>query len=263
MVLPMSVAGAVTGAREVSDPVQHEFEYSVCTIVNDRSHYQAMLASFRNAGFDENTSEFLYIDNVDTNRFDAFDSVNQLIAQSSGKYIVLCHQDVRLLSDGIDALTNRLDALNTLDESWALAGNAGKTPAGERRIRITDRHGANQHNGPLPTQVVSLDENFMVVKQSAMLGVSTDLGGYHLYGTDICLLARMRGLNAYVIDFHLEHLGAGKIKDDFFICADDFERKYQQQFKRRLLKTLSTRLMVGAMRWELGLRAWLRRRRQS
>jgi hypothetical protein len=93
--------------------------------------------------------------------------------------------------------------------------------------------------------------------------VSTDLGGYHLYGTDICLLARLRGLNAYAIDFHLEHLGAGNIKEDFFICADEFERKYQRQFKRRLLKTLSTRLMVGAMRWELGLRAWRRRRRQS
>jgi hypothetical protein len=112
----MSGSGEFAEAREVSAPIRHALEYSVCTIVNDRSQYQAMLTSFRNAGFTESTSEFLYIDNVDANRLDAFQSVNQLIAQSVGKYIVLCHQDVRLLTDGLDVLTDCLKSVNAASE---------------------------------------------------------------------------------------------------------------------------------------------------
>lgn len=250
------------GARNASRPVSAELVFSICTIVNDYSQYQAMLDSFKNSGFEATTSEFLYIDNAASNEFDCYEGLNLLIQQCKGEYLVLCHQDVRLLSDNYHVLLDRLKQLETIDSTWALAGNAGKTENGEYRIRITDLHGVDQLRGPLPARVVSLDENFIVLKRSALLAFSGDLRGYHLYGTDICIQAEVRGKSAYVVDFHLEHLGAGIVTKDFFACADALESKYLRVFRHRLIKTPSTRVFVGAKRWQLFLRSLLRVRKR-
>lgn len=107
-------------------------------------------------------------------------------------------------------------------------------------MRITDPHGANQKLGELPAKVESLDENFILLKSSALLGFSVDLSGFHLYGADICLNASARGLSAYVIDFHLRHLSGGNIDESFMRQADAFEQKYRNFFKPRWLKTTCT-----------------------
>jgi hypothetical protein len=262
VIVSMTNKPSFANAREASQPQPDSLSFSVCTMVNDHAQYQDMLCSFEQAGFHQSTSEFIYIDNSIANVLDCYQGLNQLIKQSVGKYIVLCHQDIRLLSDDYDVLITRLNELEKHDSDWALAGNAGKTQSGEYKIRITDRHGAEQIRGPLPAKVVSLDENFIVLKRSAALGFSTDLTGYHLYGTDICLQANVRGRQAYVIDFHLEHLGEGSVRADFFVCADALESKYQRVFKRKFIKIPSTRLVVGAQSWELWLRALLRLRKR-
>lgn len=251
-----------TGASEASQPAPVELTFSICTITNDYSQYQAMLESFEHVGFNQGNCEFLYIDNVHSNKHDCYEGLNLLIQRSVGKYILMCHQDIRLLSDSFKVLTDRLNELDSIDPQWAVAGNAGKTIDGDYRIRISDLHGIDQSKGPLPAQVVSLDENFIVMKRSALLAFSTDLQGFHLYGTDICIQAEVRGRSVYVIDFHLEHLSAGTVGEDFFACADALEWKYLRAFKRRWVNTPSTRVVVGAQRWELYLRAVKRARKR-
>lgn len=254
----------LANAREASAISAESITFSVCSIVNDLDQYRRMLESFEQAGFVQDNSEFLYVDNTNANSLDCYAGLNRLINQSVGRYIVLCHQDIRMLNDDKSTLLSRLNELEQRDSAWAVVGNAGKTHSGDYKIRISDRHGKDQNRGPFPAKVVSLDENFMVLKRSALLGLSTDLTGYHLYGTDICIQANVRGRQAYVIDFHLEHLGAGTVREDFFSCADALEYKYKNVFARRLVKTPSTRVVVGAQRWELWLRALLRiRKRRS
>ncbi|MFK7855887.1 MAG: hypothetical protein AB8B79_17320 [Granulosicoccus sp.] len=251
-------------AREASAITDELITFSVCSIVNDLDQYQQMLESFEQAGFAQDNCEFLYVDNTNANSLDCYEGLNRLINQSQGKYIVLCHQDIRMLRDDKATLLARLNELEQHDSAWAVVGNAGKTHSGDYKIRISDRHGKDQNRGPFPAQVISLDENFMILKRSALLGFSADLTGYHLYGTDICIQANVRGRQAYVIDFHLEHLGAGSVREDFFYCADALESKYKKVFARRLIKTPSTRVVVGAQQWELWLRALLRiRKRRS
>ena len=55
--------------------------------------------------------------------------------------------------------------------------------------------------GELPAKVHTVDENFIVVRRATNLSLSHDLDGFHLYGTDLCVIADILGGNCYVIDF--------------------------------------------------------------
>lgn len=206
-----------------------------------------MCASFRGGGFDRHNSEFLCIDNSAGNLFCAYAGIDRLIEEARGRFVVLCHQDVRLLSDGAAELTARLAELTERDPNWALAGNAGVRPDGEFAVRITDPHGAGQNRGPFPALVNSLDENFIVVRRDAGVRPSATLSGFHLYGTDLCLQARAVGRTAWVVDFHLRHLSAGRVDAGFLRQQEAFERQWGARLGRsERIRTTCTTLTLRA-----------------
>ena len=221
-----------------------QVQYSIGTLVRNRSEYDAMRATFVRGGFDNTNSEYLFIDNTKLNQTCAYRGLNLILNAARGDYVILCHQDVRLLSDNRTVLETRLAQLDTMDPRWALAGNAGGTATTEIAIRITDPHGSNQHIGMLPAKVVSLDENFIIVRREARLRFSNDLSGFHFYGADICLHADINGYNSYVIDFHLEHLGSGTLNADFFKAQNAFEAKWTHALRRRVIRTTCTEVRV-------------------
>lgn len=211
--------------------------YSVATLVSDLEQYRAMRGSFEAGGFGGEDCEYLHIDNTQFNRADAYGGLNQLLNEARGAYVILCHQDVRLLSDGRAELDSRLASLEQLDPNWALAGNAGGIGPGQLALRISDPHGADTLVGCLPAKVFTLDENFIIVKRSTRLGFSRDLSGFHFYGADICLVADLLGYSAYVIDFHLKHLSGGNTSSDFFEVKDAFQAKWSHAMRPRSLQT--------------------------
>ena len=215
--------------------------YSIGTLVNDRAQYDAMCASFKGGGFTGPDCEYL----ASFDPASAYGALNKLLAEARGQYVVLCHQDVRLLTDGRARLDQCLTDLEARDPNWAVAGNAGGLAPGELALRITDPHGRDRHVGRLPARVMSLDENFIVVRRDARIGFSRDLVGFHLYGADICLAADILGYRAYVIDFHLEHLSPGR-KDATFAEAEfAFRRKWTHALRPRWLQTTCTLLHIG------------------
>lgn len=222
-------AGAVTGNRGV--------RYTIATLVTDHAQYAAMRASLRAGGFGEEDCEYLYIDNSTANTACAYRGLNALLNEAGGVFVILCHQDIRLLEDQRADLDRRLAELDARDPDWALAGNAGGVAPGVLAIRITDPHGENQNTGSLPQRVVSLDENFIVVRRSARIGFSRDLEGFHFYGADICLNAAIAGYSAYVIDFHLAHLSAGHKSAAFARCEAAFRAKWERALSARWIQT--------------------------
>ena len=67
------------------------------------------------------------------------------------------------------------------------------------------------HNGrtlfdglELPARVSTLDELLLVLPRDTPLRFDQDLG-FHLYGADICLQARERGLSVVVLDAQCHH----------------------------------------------------------
>ena len=158
------------GARAIDGGNDGRPRFSICTMVSDMAQYREMLATFHSNGFVAPACEFLYVDNTAANRFDGFQACNLFLRQARGVFIVLTHQDVRLLSDGFDRLNAVIDEVGALDPAWALLGNAGGLPQGGLAMRISDPHGADQRLGaPFPARCVSLDENFIVVRADANL----------------------------------------------------------------------------------------------
>jgi hypothetical protein len=232
--------------------------FSVCTLVNDPAHYAAMRESFARHGFGPGTAEYLYLDNSAGPRWCAFRGIPRLLAAARGRHVILCHQDVRLEREGADVLAARLAELDRLDPDWAVAGNAGATPEGGLALRISDPHGEDQRRGELPARVVSLDENFLVLRRDAPVGLSADLVGFHLYGADLCLHARLAGRSAWVIDFHLRHLSPGRVDGGFVAAQARFEAKFAALLGRPWrIRTTCTELRLEAGR--LG-RWWAARR---
>ncbi len=235
--------------------------YSLCTLLTDKAQYIDALASFREAGFVEPESEFLYIDNTATNKYDAYAGVNQFLQKARGDYIILCHQDLIMHADHRNKLDQIIDDVTRLDSDWALLGNAGGTVPGQQAYHLTEYTGDRKHylrRGRFPAKVYSLDENFIVVRKSANLSASHDLKGFHLYGTDLCMIAHTLGCSAYVVDFHLWHLGGASTRppatsgshatSTFDATRRNLISKYSRAFAPRFVQTTCTIFYVSASR---------------
>jgi len=233
--------------------------YSICTLLTEKDQYRDALSSFRDAGFVEPGCEFLYIDNTEENKYDAYSGVNKFLQVAKGDYIILCHQDLILHADKKEKLDLIIDEMASLDNDWALLGNAGGIVPGRQAYVLTEFTGKNKHElrrGPFPSKVVSLDEDFIVVRKSAGLSVSNDLSGFHMYGTDLCMIAKMLGYSAYVVDFHLWHLGGASTKapvtkgthvtSSFDVSKNNLISKYQRAFSPRFMQTTCTLFYVSS-----------------
>jgi hypothetical protein len=212
--------------------------FTIGTLVTDRSLCAAMKASFEAGGFVDEV-EWIEIDNTGRQQTDAYAGLNQVLNRASGEYIILCHQDLLLLDQGRNVLEQRLRELTETDPHWGVAGNAGGAAPRHIVRRITDKHGENQRVGTFPHRVMSLDENFMVVRREARLAFSRDLTGFHFYGTDICLVADILGHSAWVIDFHLKHLGSGATGAAFAESERAFRQKWSGALRDRAIQTPS------------------------
>ena len=229
--------------KKIND-IHFLYKYSICTLVTNIDEYETMLQSFKQKGFDETNSEFLYIDNIKKNAFDAYSGLNHFLTNASGRYAILCDQDIILEHDNEQDLDQCLSELNKQDASWSLAGNAGGVNLAELAIRITDPGGTSKI-GTFPSKVGSLDENFIVVNQKNRICLTGDLKGFHLYGSDICLIADILGFNAYVINFHLQHNSPGNKDSSFYKSEKALVSKYQNAFKLRLIKSSCTKIFIS------------------
>lgn len=229
---------------DLDDLSDGEVRYSFCSLVTNPAQYADMVASFRKRGFSGDDCEFIYADNSGGNRHDGYSGINTLINKARGKYIVVIHQDCLAIDDRarLDAALAELDAA---DPNWALAGNAGGTAKCKAARRMTSSIGFDERIGDLPARVETLDENLIILRKEANLGPSRDLSGFHLYGTDLVQQAAFRGWSAYVVDFHIEHLGLTEIDQDFLASIDAFRAKYRRAVRPKLLSTAVTYVPFG------------------
>jgi hypothetical protein len=162
--------------------------------------------------------------------------MNVFLRAARGRFVIICHQDVELISDGRRELDARLAELESADSLWGLAGNAGgrhKRGLSDLAIRISDPHGRDVARGPFPSRVSAIDENFVIVKAKANLCTSGDMNGFHLYAMDMSIIASILGYRAYVIDFHLRHKSPGRVREGSALLAGEIGF---QEVKRQLAR---------------------------
>ena len=206
--------------------------FRIATFVNDERQYGEMRESFEAAGFRPPLARFT------VERGEPYAAIHRL-GRAEEPYAILVHQDVRCAwGDTAETLAARLAELTARDPEWALAGNAGRrlaeprSKAGERQLtrlrHISDPHGA-AWAADLPTRVISLDENMLVLRTARSPTCTPGLDGWHLYGVDAVLNAILRGCTAYVVDFRVSHLSAGNPTG-----FDESSRRFVERWRERL-----------------------------
>lgn len=225
---------------KVENTNKYEQDFAFYTLVTCFDEYKEMVDSAKRAGFDREKINFFYFDNTFENSYDGYKAINLAIKNSDALYIIVCHQDILFKFDDCDYLIEKIEEVNKLDPNWAVLGNAGRNNKGEYFINITDPNG-RQKIGKFPNEVMSLDENFLVINARASIGCSNNLNGFHLYGTDLCQNANYLGYSCYVIDFHLYHKSAGKLNEDFFKCRKDYTSLQKYRKKSEIIYTACTK----------------------
>lgn len=123
-------------------------------------------------------------------------------------YCILIHQDVYLPADFEHHFEKALNEINILDPNWALLGVAGGTTLDTGCVALSYIYarGVLIDSGmPFPYPVMTLDECFLVLNLKHGLRLDESLGSHHLFGTDLCLQARERGLASYLIGVPVHH----------------------------------------------------------
>jgi len=234
--------------KNIEEKELFDVRFTICTLVSKPEEYKEMLDSFLLAGFNPEICEYLCIDNSQSNKLDAYEGLNRFLRQAKGKYIILCHQDIVLSNHTMTDLESRIQEMDVLDTNWGILANAGGINLKYVAKHMTQSVGTSSFETKLPLKAQSVDENFILVKNSANLALSHNLHGFHLYGTDICLIAETLGFNSYIIDFHLTHKSGGNIDKSFDELRDNLMVKYRRAFRSRFISTTITRLYLSGSR---------------
>ncbi|MBW1739124.1 MAG: hypothetical protein JRJ69_16715 [Deltaproteobacteria bacterium] len=136
---------------------------------------------------------------------------NEALCRSSNEILVFAHQDVYLPRGWGVELQEAISLLNRKDPDWGVAGVYGVTETGKGAGYVYST-GLRRFVGQCfsaPLQVRTLDEMLLIVRRSSGLQFDEDLPGFHLYGTDICLEAQMRGMKNYVLPCFTLHNSNG------------------------------------------------------
>jgi GT2 family glycosyltransferase len=218
-------------------------KFTVCSLCRDANSKNKLFTGLVN--FFPEDSRYLLIDNSIA-KTDCYQAINTFIAQATGDFILIIHDDVSF--DGLNCsnLINELRRICELDPKAALFGIAGVSLTSYSSIgHFRDAAGEHKwgfHEGGLAS---SLDECFLVLRRDRGLSVSNELSGYHFYGTDLCINAREKGLASYVIDFPIIHKSTGSLDKNFFEARNQFEEHLQKKSIPRFVRTTCTVMYGG------------------
>ena len=218
--------------------MNNNIKFSICTLVSRLDQYNKLRASLAESGFNNSNSEFLVVDNTESNQMDAYEGIRFFIRNSKNEFLILIHQDVILEQKSYDSICSIINDITIRDPHWAILSNAGKS-WNPSKTHVSFGDGKKKwHSQPLPAMVQSVDEHFILLKKSTGVTVSRDLSGFHFYGTELCHLALRLGYTCYVVDFYLTHFSHGNLDDSFYKAKIKIEEKYSNLNKVKIIPTM-------------------------
>jgi hypothetical protein len=170
---------------------------------------------------------------------------NAGIRQSTGEILVFAHQDVYLPSEWDSQLAAAVSQLSQSAPNWAVLGVWGITRESKAHGYMYCTCMQKMLGQPFrqPVPCASLDEVVLILRRSAALQFDEQLPGFHLYGTDICLVAMQAGFSSYVIPAFCIHNACGQtfLPWAFWLAYFYFRHKWKERLPIRTPCTVITR----------------------
>ena len=200
---------------------------SVVSCVNDFGKYNSCVRSSFQQEQRDGTVQLVPIDNT-LNTFSAPAALNKGLKRAQGELVVFCHQDVLFPEKWIENLLQQISIIEKTHKNWGVLGTFGVAKNGMFAGHIIDLSG-HFYCLPLPAEVQSLDEHCLIIKNKSGLCFDENLGGFHLYGADICLEAMAKGLTNFAIDACVQHLSSGKADAEFHKATSKLYQKWKNK----------------------------------
>lgn len=125
---------------------------------------------------------------------------NSAIDEAENDIIVFVHQDVYLPEGWFSDLQQCIAYLEGARIQWGVLGCFGSRKGADGGLGRVYTNGLGFHGRIInkPEPIETLDEIILLIRKSSGLRFDPLLPHFHLYGTDICLSARARGLPSFV-----------------------------------------------------------------
>ncbi|MFQ5632217.1 MAG: hypothetical protein ACE5I1_25890 [bacterium] len=157
---------------------------------------------------------------------------NDAIENAQHDLIVFIHQDIYLPKNWVKKLHATVHDLDATGRPWGVLGCYGVSVQGRPAGNIYS-NGLNRALGgchaPVPVQ--SLDETVLILRKNSGIHFDPGLPSFHLYGTDICMTAKQKGLASYAISNFCVHnsVAIKRLPAAFWQCAEYLRAKWQEK----------------------------------
>jgi Glycosyltransferase like family len=181
---------------------------------------------------------------------------NSGLQKTNTDLVVFAHQDVYLPQGWLASLRRALDLLSKADPNWGVLGVWGVNRSCDDGTGFLYCAGLQRRLGNAFEgfrEVRSLDEVLLIIRKSSNLRFDEQLPGFHMYGTDICLEARRRGMKSYAIPAFCIHNTNGyrMLPWQFWRCYLFMRRKWKSDLP---IATSCTEITFGCwpmIRWNI------------
>jgi hypothetical protein len=134
-------------------------------------------------------------------------SYNSAIEQAENDIVIFVHQDLYLPETWFADLRRCLAHLEESDPRWGVLGCYGSRKGAQGGLGRIYTRGLGSHGQKIsrPEPIETLDEIVLITRRSSGLRFDPALPHFHLYGPDICMTARQRGLVNYAFQGYCVH----------------------------------------------------------
>ncbi len=236
--------------QALPQPIPNFEPVSFVVAVNDWEELRVNLLSSPVAA--SRAHQWILVENSGNCRYK---SIGRLYAEAQEKarndLVFFIHQDVLLPQGWEERMFAGLLELEQHDASWGVLGAVGALPPKPGVQKQLRGHWCDPSGhwrlGPLPSEVDSLDEQWLGVRQSSGVKFDPVMPGFHCYGIELSLSARDRGLKTYAIDAFVWH----KYRDPsgYLISKQEDSAKIRRRWSHEFLQEFEPSAKYVERKW--------------
>jgi hypothetical protein len=155
---------------------------------------------------------------------------NSALDEAVHDVVIFVHQDVYLPETWFADLGRTLEILEGAGANWGVLGCYGCRKGTDGGLGQVYSRGVGLTGRPIPAPepIDTLDEIVLIIRKSSGLRFDSRLPHFHLYGTDICMTARARGMVNFAFPGFCVHNTNQLLilPDEFYTCYHYLRRKW-------------------------------------